>query len=80
MSTLNACWEFMRCGPEKKRDCQAFLQRRGGYCWLVSGTVCDQGAGESISKKVRRCRECNFYRYQNGELYTVARSPGFSGV
>ncbi len=67
------CWEFMKCGREKKNRlgiCPAATERRahgvnggtnaGRVCWAVAGTFCCGVVQGNYAQKLATCADCDF--------------------
>jgi hypothetical protein len=67
------CWDFMKCGREKKNSlgiCPAATdstahslnggENGGRICWAVEGTFCTGEKQGKYAEKVLMCRECDF--------------------
>ncbi len=39
----------------------------GRYCWVISGTLCDNEAQGSFALKIAKCLDCEFYRLVRNE-------------
>lgn len=53
-----ACWDIVKCPAEKKERCTAWEFQRGGLCWFLNGTACQNEPGETWREKMKRCRSC----------------------
>jgi methyl-accepting chemotaxis protein len=60
------CWDFKNCPSERKESCPAYTQKKGKDCWIVTGTMCGGVKQGSISEKIAKCHECNFYKMRCG--------------
>jgi hypothetical protein len=55
------CWEFMKCGMEKSRECPAY-PAGGRICYMLAGTSCFGKAQGPYKQKSRDCINCDFYK------------------
>lgn len=69
MTTVENCWEFMRCGREEGgvntdvlRVCPAYSLDAGQACWLVAGTICCDEAQGTHANNIVSCVYCDFYK------------------
>lgn len=51
---LVPCLELSICDPEKRRNCQAFRDKKRP-CWMIKGNEC--------SGQKEQCRKCDVYRF-----------------
>ncbi len=59
------CWEFMKCGREKTKDCPAVTKNSGKICWMVAGTMCGGKPQGTFVEKAGNCKKCEYYKYMN---------------
>lgn len=63
------CWEFMKCSPNVRENCPAFLKSAGRRCWLIAGTIEGNAAKCAFTGKERDCKKCDFYKkVKRGEI------------
>jgi hypothetical protein len=71
------CWEFKRCGMEKKRNrntsgnCPVPTMslydgvhdgKNGGrVCWMIAGSACQEDVQGTFAQKLETCSDCDFY-------------------
>lgn len=71
------CWEVRRCTPETREHCMAWQAKAGGFCWFVTGTLCegvDQGSWE---QKMEACRQCGVFQAKMRPAHDEAISVAF---
>lgn len=62
--TVTNCWEYMGCSVSNRENCPAFNKEAGHICWLVAGTLCEDGESQGMFiDKVGDCRECKWYKW-----------------
>ncbi|AEG58857.1 methyl-accepting chemotaxis protein [Desulforamulus ruminis] len=59
------CWEHLKCPEDRKSQCPAFTQKRGGDCWKVERTLCRGELQGTMAQKIGSCRKCDFYSSKN---------------
>jgi hypothetical protein len=52
------CWRLNKCSLETRRKCPSAKLKLPGFCWFVTGTLCDGEATGSWATKRERCLEC----------------------
>ena len=58
-----ACWSIRKCKPDKRNSCVAHEYGAGQFCWLISGTCCEDGqAKSSWPAKLAQCKKCDVMR------------------
>jgi hypothetical protein len=67
MEILMKCWEFKKCGRDATGDCPAVTRKAGHICWMVAGTMCGGEVQGSFAKKIKNCKQCDFYLYTHNE-------------
>jgi methyl-accepting chemotaxis protein len=55
------CWEMKNCPTDRRDNCPAYPDR-GPECWKVTGTMCGGAEQGDMTKKIEKCRECNYYQ------------------
>ena len=54
------CWEAMKCVPETRDQCIAYLTSQGHLCWFLTGTMCHGQNRRCWDEKLRECLKCSF--------------------
>jgi hypothetical protein len=57
-SNFQRCWRVLDCNHV---NCPAY-QSKEEKCWLVPGTVCEDGITSSVSEKRAKCHQCEVFR------------------
>ena len=57
------CWKFMKCPESRHKECRSYLEHRGMDRWIVTGTMCRGEVQSSLEVKLKKCRECDYYKY-----------------
>ena len=52
------CWKYKNC---EKSDCPVY-QRDNVFCWMTSGTKCDEAAQFDLEDKIKKCINCEVLR------------------
>ena len=74
------CWDILKCG--KRNDCPAARdgegdgqhdgEHRGRFCWVVSGTLCDNEVQGDFAKKIKKCiNNCEVFQRVKDEEGTT---------
>lgn len=62
------CWEFRKCGKEKKGKrgaaevCPAGDEVYGRVCYAVTGTLCNGTIEGNFPDKYKDCKECDYFK------------------
>ncbi len=56
------CWKYKKCGTDLRNKCPAYTQKKTRECWMIHGTICDDGkAHDEFSRKLMDCTNCDYY-------------------
>ncbi len=71
-STLENCWEIMKCGREpggvNEREfgvCPVAVLGMGHSCWAVAGTMCNNVPQGTYAEKTATCVGCEVFKRYN---------------
>ena len=56
------CWDVLNCPKEKRQHCPAWEFSSGDLCWFINGTICNGTVHKTWKEKLKRCRDCTFFR------------------
>jgi hypothetical protein len=61
------CWEYWNCDMAVRQTCPAFTGKAGNKCWMVAGTMRDDGIGicPKTKNKFASCLECPWFQQVN---------------
>ena len=58
-----ACWDLLKCPPEHRDQCVAFMTGQGHLCWFLTGNLsCAQKPLHDWEEKKRICSRCSFFQ------------------
>ncbi len=52
------CWEVTRCPSHLRRHCPSYRVPHAGFCWFVTGTLCQGKPSGGWTAKRERCLDC----------------------
>lgn len=59
------CWDYMHCDENKRCSCPAYLEKCGGTCWFVAGTLCKDAQPQGqFTEKIEDCKNCKWYQWK----------------
>lgn len=74
-SQPRGCWEIMDCSLAA---CPAY-HSDDLHCWLMSGTLCEDGRAQQFAEKRERCTECEVHS-ANADAFDVFADDEFSEI
>jgi DNA-binding XRE family transcriptional regulator len=58
LTKVPRCYELKKCPPEIRQRCPAARVRPGGFCWMITGSLCCGRPTGSWSAKRQQCLDC----------------------
>lgn len=53
------CWQVNKCSAETRRKCPSAKVRTPGFCWMLTGNLCQGQPMGNWEAKRAHCLECN---------------------
>jgi hypothetical protein len=55
---LPRCWSLNKCSPETRSRCPAAKLKMPGFCWFITGTLCQGKPTRNWAAKRDHCFQC----------------------